>query len=112
MRLFIAEKPSLAKAIASGLGNTKTEHGYLKIGESDIVTWCYGHILEVCNPQEYDKKFEKWRLEDLPIIPDQWKLKVKKEAFEQFRTIKMLIAKSDVIVNAGDPDREGRATRF
>lgn len=107
LRLFIAEKPSLAKAIASGLGKAKSENGYLKIGE-DIVTWCYGHILEQYEPDDYDPKYKNRSMNDLPIVPIKWRLKVKKEAETQFNIIKDLINKADYIVNAGDPDREGQ----
>lgn len=107
MRLFIAEKPSLGKAIAAGLGNQKTGNGFITCG-NDIVTWCFGHIMELYTPEEYDEKYHNWRMEDLPIIPHQWKLKVKKSCAAQFKIIKELVAKADIIVNAGDPDREGQ----
>ena len=107
MRLFIAEKPSLARAIAGGLGHEKKENGCIVCGD-DTVTWCFGHILEQLDPDEYDEKYKKWRMADLPIIPDTWKLRVKKDAAKQFKVIKELAAKADVIVNAGDPDREGQ----
>lgn len=107
MRLFIAEKPSLARAIAQGLGNGKKENGCIVCGD-DTVTWCFGHILEQYDPDEYDEKYKHWNLEDLPIIPDVWKLNVKKDAAAQFKIIKGLIGKAEIIVNAGDPDREGQ----
>ena len=69
MRLFIAEKPSLAKAIFEGLGgnpSTEKKNGYFQHG-TDAVTWCFGHMLELCDPEDYDEKYSKWRFGDLPI---------------------------------------------
>lgn len=107
MRLFIAEKPSLGKAIAAGLGNAKPGNGFISCGD-DVVTWCFGHIMEQYEPEDYDEKFHVWRFEDLPIIPKEWKIKVKKSCAQQYKIIKELVSKADVIVNAGDPDREGQ----
>ena len=109
MKLFIAEKPSLARAIVAGIGVGKNFNGYISLnGGNEIVTWCFGHILENFNPDEYAEKYQKWRMEDLPIIPAQWKLKVKSDAAKQFKIIRDLIGKAEIIVNAGDPDREGQ----
>ena len=109
MKLFIAEKPSLAQAIAAGIGVGRKSDGYISLnGGNEIVTWCYGHILEQLNPSEYDEKYQKWRMEDLPIIPSFWKLKVKSDAEKQFKVVRDLIGKATTIVNAGDPDREGQ----
>ena len=109
MKLFIAEKPSLARAIAAGIGVGKNFNGYISLnGGEEIVSWCYGHILENFQPEDYAEKYRKWRMEDLPIIPIQWKLKVKSDAAKQFKIIRDLIGKADIIVNAGDPDREGQ----
>ena len=109
MKLFIAEKPSLARAIAAGIGVGKNFDGYISLnGGKEIVTWCFGHILENFNPDDYSEKYLQWRMEDLPIIPAQWKLKVKSDAAKQFKIIRDLIGKAEVIVNAGDPDREGQ----
>ena len=107
MKLFIAEKPSLAQAIAHGLGHMKRQNGYIECGDS-IVTWCFGHIMEQYRPEDYDEKYKPWRMEDLPILPTQWKLKVKNDCKDQFNIIKGLVGKADTIVNAGDPDREGQ----
>lgn len=106
-RLFIAEKPSLGRAIASVLGNQKKSDGYIQCG-NDIVTWCFGHILQQCDPEEYDEKYKYWKLEDLPIIPENWKMKVAGGASHQFNVIKKLCKEAEIIVNAGDPDREGQ----
>lgn len=111
MKLYIAEKPSLAEAIASGIGqySKSKSSGFYKIENKDIiVTWSYGHILKTKEPNEYDPKYEKWNINDLPIFPAKWELKVSTEAEKQFNIIKKLISEADVIVNAGDPDREGQ----
>ena len=107
MRLFIAEKPSLAQAIAHGLGHMSKRSGYIECG-NDIVTWCFGHILQQYDPEDYDKNLHAWRLEYLPIIPEHWKNKVSSSSKERYEVIKSLVAKADCIVNAGDPDREGQ----
>ena len=110
MRLFIAEKPSLAKAIFEGLGgnpNTEKKNGYFEHG-SDVVTWCYGHMLELYDPQDYNEKYSNWRFSDLPIksvYPPKYKIKPESEA--QTRVILSLIDKADSIVHSGDPDEEG-----
>lgn len=106
-RLFIAEKPSLGRAIAAGLGKSKSEEGYIVCG-NDIVTWCFGHILEQAMPESYDEKYKSWRMDDLPIIPSAWKLNISKSASKQFAVIKKLVKEADEIVNGGDPDREGQ----
>lgn len=109
MRLFIAEKPSLAAAIAGGLGKASKKEGFFEVGE-DCVTWCFGHILEQLKPDEYDEKYKAWNLADLPIVPSTWKLKVRNDGGvkKQFKIIKELLGKADEIVNGGDPDREGQ----
>ncbi len=109
MKLYIAEKPSLARAIAAGIGDGNKCNGYISLnGGREIVTWCFGHILENFSPDEYAEKYKHWRMEDLPIVPDIWRLKVKSDASKQFKIIRDLTAKATTIVNAGDPDREGQ----
>lgn len=109
MQLFIAEKPSMAREIAKCLGEQENENGYIKIKKSNcIVTWCFGHILRQKNPDEYDKKYEKWDQSDLPIIPQNWQLIVGKGCKNQLTIIKKLLLDANEIVNAGDPDREGQ----
>lgn len=107
MNLFVAEKPSLGRAIAEVLcGNPKKNNGYLDCGES-IVTWCFGHILENAETQYYTNKKE-WDISCLPIIPQKWVKFPKKDTAAQLNIIKNLVSKADVIINAGDPDREGQ----
>ena len=74
----------------------------------DVVTWCFGHIYELLEPEGYDDAYKTWRLEDLPIVPKVWRLRPKADAKEQIKVIKGLISKATLVVNAGDPDREGQ----
>ena len=85
MRVFIAEKPSMAREIASCLPKPcATKDGYIETG-AGIVTWCFGHILRQAEPDEYNEKYKKWNLTDLPIIPDKWKLIVSPVSGARFR---------------------------
>lgn len=106
--LVIAEKPSVAQSYAKNLSAYKREDGYLE-GESCIVSWCLGHLAEYAQPEEYDPKYEKWQFDDLPILPEAWKLKVSKDKKKQFEVIKTLMNRSDVeyLVNGCDAGREG-----
>lgn len=107
MRLFIAEKPSLGRAIADVLGVSKKYNGYIECRNGDVVTWCIGHLLEQAEPEYYNNKYKTWVLDTLPIIPDKWITIPKKESAKQLDTVLSLIKKADILVNAGDPDREG-----
>ena len=106
--LVIAEKPSVAQSYAKNLSAYKREDGYLE-GESCIVSWCLGHLAEYAQPEKYDPKYEKWQFDDLPILPETWKLKVSKDKKKQFEVIKTLMNRSDVeyLVNGCDAGREG-----
>ena len=106
--LVIAEKPSVAQSYAKNLSAYKREDGYLE-GESCIVSWCLGHLAEYAQPEEYDPKYEKWQFDDLPILPEAWKLKVSKDKKKQFDVLKALMNRSDVeyLVNGCDAGREG-----
>lgn len=106
--LVIAEKPSVAQSYAKNLSAYRREDGYLE-GESGIVSWCLGHLAEYAQPEEYDQKYEKWQFDDLPILPETWKLKVSKDKKKQFEVIKTLMNRSDVeyLVNGCDAGREG-----
>jgi len=108
VRLYIAEKPSMGAEIAKCLpGPTSRKDGYITTGDG-VVTWGFGHILRQAEPGEYDSKYEKWRMEDLPIIPETWKLFVSASCQKQFGIIKALLEQATEIVHAGDPDREGQ----
>lgn len=112
MRLFIAEKPELAEAIVVGLGGTPKESekykGYYECG-NDVVTWCWGHMMVLKDPEEMDEKYEFWGMETLPlkpILPAPKKVPADKK--KQVAVIRELVKKADIIVNAGDPDEEGQ----
>ena len=107
MRLFIAEKPSLARAIADVLGIVKRHNGYYECKSGDVVTWCIGHLLEQAEPEDYDDNLKTWSLDTLPIIPKEWVYVAKPETKDQLTVVLEWIGKADIIVNAGDPDREG-----
>ncbi|MGF1768962.1 DNA topoisomerase III [Enterovibrio makurazakiensis] len=108
-RLFIAEKPSLGRAIVAALPKPHKNHeGYVQAANGDTVTWCIGHLLEQAEPDAYDEKYKTWRLDDLPILPEPWILKPRKSAAKQLTVVKKLLKQFDDIVHAGDPDREGQ----
>ncbi|MDB2384391.1 DNA topoisomerase III [Endozoicomonas sp.] len=109
MRLIIAEKPSLGRAIAEVLPRPhRKQEGFIETASGDCVTWCIGHLLEQAEPEVYDSAYKQWRLEHLPIIPQQWSLLPRKSSKAQLAVIKKLLKRADVIVHAGDPDREGQ----
>ena len=109
-RLFIAEKPELARAIACGLnGECIKTSSYIKKG-NDIITWAYGHILKLADPHDYNLKYEKWNLADLPFQIDEFKYIPIEKSANQLKIICDLINKNDVdeIVHCGDADDEGQ----
>ena len=108
LRLFLAEKPSLARAIADVLPKPHQRgDGYIQCGDNDVVTWCIGHLLEQAEPDEYDERFKMWGMEHLPIVPTQWKLVPKKETLKQLQAVEKLVKKADILVNAGDLIEKG-----
>lgn len=105
MRLIVAEKPSLARAIADALLVKATRRdGYLEAGDT-VVSWCLGHLLEQAPPERYDPRYKQWRLDDLPIIPQRWQLVPRSQARSQLAVLRKLIKSADSVVHAGDPDR-------
>lgn len=109
MRLIVAEKPSLARAIAAAWPNTtfSRQEGYLA-GKGVIVSWCLGHLLEQAAPDQYDPRYKRWNLHDLPIIPTTWQLEPRKQARGQLAVLRRLVKQADEVIHAGDPDREGQ----
>ena len=108
--LVIAEKPSVSKSIAKVIGAYRQEDGYLEGGDC-VVSWCLGHLAEYAAPEHYDKRYENWRFEDLPILPVEWKLLVHNTKKPQFNVLRKLLRskKFDYVVNACDAGREGEA---
>ncbi|MBZ6392208.1 MAG: DNA topoisomerase III [Pantoea dispersa] len=109
MRLFIAENPSRARAIADVLPKPhRRGDGYIACGNDQVVTWCVGHLLEQAQPDSYDSRYARWNLADLPIIPDKWRLQPRPSVAKQLKVIEGLLQQASVVVHAGDPDREGQ----
>ena len=107
--LIIGEKPSVARAISSVVGASKTQKGYIE-GNGYIVSWCLGHLVGLCFPNDYGKGWDgKWSFEQLPMIPDKWRFRVAEKTKEQFNLLKKLMNSDDVteIICATDADREG-----
>ncbi len=108
MRVIVTEKPSMGRDVAAALGAGRRGEGYIS-GEGEIVTWCVGHLVELDDPQAYDPRLERWRVEDLPILPDEFKYHPSERTREQFNVIRALLGREDVtsVVNAADAGREG-----
>ena len=118
MVLIIAEKPSLGRNIASGIGNFKKRDGYLE-GESCIITWAFGHLFSLADIEHYNPNIsgeKKWTMENIPCLPDKFDYELRQDKdkkddgiLKQYKIIEMLCNREDVdtIVNAGDADREG-----
>ncbi|MFY0992653.1 DNA topoisomerase 3 [Halomonas sp. C05BenzN] len=109
MDLYICEKPSQAKDLAQVLRISKRAEGYLHDGGDRMVTWAFGHLLELDMPDAYDPALKSWNMETLPIAPDQWRYHVKKSGAKQFKVIKELLGKANQVFIATDHDREGEA---
>ena len=107
-KLVICEKPSVAQSIGKVLGASKRCDGYLE-GGGYIVSWCVGHLVELAQPEAYGETYAKWRLEDLPILPEKWQYQVSPSTKKQFQVLKGLMGREDVasIVEATDAGREG-----
>ena len=107
-QLILAEKPSVARDLARVLGCKQQNKSYIE-GSKHIVTWALGHLIELKMPEDYDKQYKQWRLEDLPIIPKHMGLKVIRQVSHQFRAIEQLAKRKDVneLVIATDAGREG-----
>lgn len=109
MRVFVAEKPALGRAIAAVLpGPQQRFKTHIVSGEGNVVVWCAGHLLTQCMPEDYDPAHETWALAQLPIVPTAWRLKLAPKARELYQTIERFVRQASLIVHAGDPDREGQ----
>ncbi|WP_072520301.1 DNA topoisomerase 3 [Gemella massiliensis] len=110
MELVIAEKPSVALSIAKVIGAKNKKDGYYG-GNGYRVSWCVGHLIQMANPDAYDEKYAKWKIDDLPIIPSEYQYEVAKATKKQFNTLKKLMndKEIDTVINACDAGREGEA---
>ena len=110
MKLVIAEKPSVAISIAKVIGARSKKDGYYE-GNGYRVSWCVGHLIQMANPDSYDEKYVKWNIDDLPIIPSEYKYEVSKATKKQFNTLKKLMNDNEVdtVINACDAGREGES---
>lgn len=108
MKLVIAEKPSVAQSLARVIGADKRQDGYLE-GGGYLVSWCVGHLVELSAPERYDERYAKWRLEDLPILPERFLYEVSQGTKKQYQILKSLMEQKDVesLVCATDAGREG-----
>lgn len=108
MQFVVTEKPSVARSVAAVLGASEKKKGFLE-GNGYWVSWCVGHLVELAAPSEYDEKYAKWRAEDLPIFPKDWRYAVIKSTKAQFSILRTLMNDSRVtsIVCATDAGREG-----
>lgn len=108
MILVIAEKPSVAQSIAKVLGATSRKDGYME-GGNYIVSWCFGHLVELADASSYDERYAKWRYDDLPIVPESWMFEVTKDKAQQFKVLSSLMKDKRVteFVCATDAGREG-----
>ncbi|SHH05594.1 DNA topoisomerase-3 [Anaerosphaera aminiphila DSM 21120] len=107
-QLILAEKPSVARDIARVLKVNKNQKGYFE-SEDKIVTWALGHLVTLSTPEEYNKQYAKWNMDDLPIMPNKMKFTVIKNSRAQFNTVKELLNRKDIseVVIATDAGREG-----
>ena len=110
MKLVIAEKPSVALSISKIIGAKNKKDGYYE-GNGYRVSWCVGHLIQMANPDSYDEKYAKWKIDDLPIIPSEYQYEVAKATKKQFAVLKKLMndKEIDTVINACDAGREGEA---
>lgn len=108
MKLVIAEKPSVGLSIAKVIGAYERHEGYYE-GSDYIVSWCFGHLVELAKPEAYDERYKKWRREDLPILPEHFQWAITSDKKDQFLVLKELMERDDVdeLICATDTGREG-----
>jgi DNA topoisomerase-3 len=106
--LVLAEKPSVAREIARVMGCNNKQKSYIE-GPKYVVTWALGHLVGLAEPEDYNKKFATWALEDLPILPEKAKLKVLRETSQQYKAVQHLMKRQDIdeLIVATDAAREG-----
>jgi len=106
MRVFLCEKPSQGKDIARVLGASQRGNGCYS-GAGVVVTWCIGHLVEAVPPEGYGEQYKRWAIEQLPILPERWRVEPKAATAAQFKVVQQLVAKAGELVIATDADREG-----
>ena len=108
VQLVIAEKPSVARSIATVIGADEKQNGYWQ-GGGYLVSWCIGHLVSFAEADQYDEKYCKWRYDDLPILPQPWQFIVPDEKKQQFEIVRALLNRPDVdsVTAATDAGREG-----
>ena len=108
MKLCIAEKPSVAKDLAEVLGATQRHDGYYE-GNGHYVSWTFGHLCTLKEPHDYRENWKYWKLEDLPIVPPKFEIKLidNSGVKKQFHFIEQLVTKVDEVINCGDAGQEG-----
>ncbi|MBQ7148931.1 MAG: topoisomerase C-terminal repeat-containing protein [Pseudobutyrivibrio sp.] len=108
-KLIITEKPSVARDFARVLNVNGNQNGYIENNEY-VVSWCYGHLVQMVYPEEYDSKYKKWNLEDLPFLPQEYKYGVVQNAAEQYKVVNGLLHREDIdtVYWAGDSGKEGQ----
>ena len=106
MRVYLCEKPSQGKDIARIVGAKQRGNGCYN-GSGIVVTWCIGHLIEAVPPEAYDEQYKRWSIEQLPIIPERWRVEPKVTTATQFKTVKQLVGQATELVIATDADREG-----
>ena len=106
MRVFLCEKPSQGKDIARVLGVGQRGNGCYS-GAGTVVTWCIGHLIEAAQPEAYGEQYKRWSIEQLPIIPERWRVEPKAATAAQFKIVKQLVGQASELVIATDADREG-----
>ena len=106
MRVFLCEKPSQGKDIARVLGAGQRGSGCYS-GAGIVVTWCIGHLVEAVPPEGYDERYKRWAIEQLPIIPEYWRVEPKAATVAQFKIVRQFVGQASELVIATDADREG-----
>lgn len=109
MIVWIAEKPDMGRKVAKALGGGTERAGAIEVGGGQVVTWAIGHLLEDFMPHEYDERFRKWTLDDLPIVPSRFRKKPQEGKTAQLRVVTDLVRKASEVVIATDAGREGEA---
>ena len=108
MRVFLCEKPSQGKDIARVLGASQRGNGCYS-GAGVVVTWCIGHLVEAVPPEGYGEQYKRWAIEQLPILPERWRVEPKAATAAQFKVVQQLVAKAGELVIATDADARDAA---